>query len=140
MAEPLVPEGGGAPAPGYETADASAAMLGKVAAALVVFLVVVFIGILILFKVLDYSLPRLLDRQPHPLAETRQHDPGPRLQLDPPQQKFDLQATEEQVLTTYDWIDREQGLARIPIDRAIAILARHGRLPAIDTTATGAQP
>ena len=126
--------------PGYETTDASAAMLGKVAAALVALLVAVFIGILILFKVLDYSLPTLLDRQPHPLAETRQQASGPLLQLDPPQQRFDLRAAEEQVLTTYDWVDREQGLVRIPIDRAIAILARHGSLSKIDTTTTATQP
>ena len=139
MAEPVAADAGSR-APGYETTDASAAMLGKVAVAVVVLLITVFIGILILFKVLDYSLPILLDRQPHPLAETRQQASGPFLQLDPPRQKFDLQAAEDQVLTTYDWVDREQGLVRIPIDRAIAILARHGSLSKIDTTTTGTQP
>ena len=139
MAEPVASDAGSR-APGYETTDASAAMLGKVAVAVVVLLITVFIGILILFKVLDYSLPILLDRQPHPLAETRQQASGPFLQLDPPRQKFDLQAAEDQVLTTYDWVDREQGLVRIPIDRAIAILARHGSLSKIDTTTTGTQP
>ena len=127
-------------APGYETTDASAGMLGKVAAALVALLAATFFGILILFKVLDYALPALLDRQPHPLAETRQQPSGPLLQVDPPQQKFDLQAIEDRVLTTYDWVDREQGLVRIPIDRAIAILAKQGRLPKADTTETGPQP
>ena len=139
MAEPMAADGERR-APGYETTDASAGMLAKVAAALAALLVAVFIGILILFKVFDYALPVLLDRQPHPLAETRQQASGPLLQLDPPQQRFDLEATEEQVLTTYDWVDREQGLVRIPIDRAIAILAKQGRLPKADTTETGPQP
>ena len=140
MAEPVAPEGDGPHARGYETTDASASMLGKVAVATAALLVAVFIGIVILFKVLDYSLPMLLDRQPHPLAETRQQASGPVLQLAPPQQRFELQATEEEVLPTYDWVDREQGLVRIPINRAIAILASHGKFPKIDTTATGPQP
>ena len=118
---------------GHETSDASAGMPAKVAIAVAVLLISTFIGVLILFKVLDYIQP-LLNRQTHPLAETRQQASGPLLQVDPPQQKFDMHATEEQVLTTYDWVDREQGLVRIPIDRAIAILAKQGRLPKLDTT------
>ena len=125
---------------GYETSDASAGMLAKVAIGLTVLLISTFIGIVVLFKVLDYTLPLLDDVQTHALAETRQQASGPLLQVDPPQQKFDMQASEEQVLTTYDWVDREQGLVRIPIDRAIAILAKQGRLPKIDTTGTTSQP
>ncbi len=125
---------------GYETSDASARMLAKVAIALAVLLISTFIGIVVLFKVLDYIQPLLDSRQTHVLAETRQQASGPLLQVDPPQQKFDMQANEEQVLTTYDWVDREQGLVRIPIDRAIAILAKQGWLPKIDTTGTATQP
>ncbi len=124
MAEPLAPE-----ARGYEQSDASAGMLARVAIVLAVFLVCVFVGIVVLFKVFSYVQPRLFDEEPHPMTQTRQTATGPRLQLDPPQQKIDLLATENQALTTYDWVDREQGLVRIPIDRAIAILAKQRRLP-----------
>ena len=34
-----------------------------------------------------------------------------------------LEEIEKTVLTTYDWVDQEKGLARIPIKRAIEILA-----------------
>ena len=125
---------------GHEISDASAGMLAKVGIALAVLLISTFIGIVVLFKVLDYVQPLLLERPTHPLAETRQPATGPLLQLDPPQQKFDMEAREEQVLTTYDWVDREQGLVRIPIDRAIAILAKQGQLPKIDTTGAATKP
>ena len=115
--------------PGYEQSDASAGVLAKVAIVLAVSLVTIFVVIVVLFKVFNYVQPRLFDQEPHPLAPARQLASEPRLQLDPPQQKIDMRATESEVLTTYDWVDREMGLVRIPIDRAIAILASQGRLP-----------
>ncbi len=127
MTEPTAQ--GGNEARGYEQSDASAGPLAKAALFLAVSLVCIFVGIIVLFKVFNYVQPRLFDQEPHPMAQTRQTATGPRLQLDPPQQKIDMLATENQVLTTYDWVDREQGLVRIPIDRAIAILVKQGELP-----------
>ena len=40
-----------------------------------------------------------------------------------------LHATENAVLTTYGWVDRQKGLVRIPIDRAMELLLQRG-LPA----------
>lgn len=37
-----------------------------------------------------------------------------------------LRATEDAILTTYGWVDREKGVVRIPIDRAIDLLAQRG--------------
>jgi hypothetical protein len=37
-----------------------------------------------------------------------------------------IRAAEEQVLTTYGWVDRQQGVVRIPIARAMDILVQHG--------------
>jgi len=37
-----------------------------------------------------------------------------------------LRATEDAILTTYGWVDREKGIVRIPIDRAIDLLATRG--------------
>ena len=128
MAEPIAPKSG-SQARGYEQSDASASMLAKVGIVLAVSLVCIFVGIVVLFRVFSYLEPLLFDQEPHALAQTRQPGSGPRLQLDPPQQKIDMKATEDHVLTTYDWVDREQGLVRIPIDRAIAILVKQGRLP-----------
>jgi len=40
-----------------------------------------------------------------------------------------MRAEEDKILKNYGWIDQEKGIVRIPIDRAIEILAQRG-LPA----------
>jgi hypothetical protein len=37
-----------------------------------------------------------------------------------------LQATENAILNTYGWVDRPNGVVRIPIDRAIEIIEQRG--------------
>jgi hypothetical protein len=51
---------------------------------------------------------------------------GPRLNPDQPQKLQALRERENALLDRYGWVDREQGIARIPIQRAIAILADEG--------------
>ena len=68
--------------------------------------------------------------QPHPLAETvgRTTPPPPRLQPNPRSDLLALRAKEQATLETYGWIDREHGVVRIPIERAIDTLAKRGML------------
>ena len=58
--------------------------------------------------------------------------------LDPNQAKSlaELRADERRLLTSYEWLDEQQGLARIPIDRAIEIIAEQG----LPETGAGQQP
>jgi hypothetical protein len=65
------------------------------------------------------------DRAPPPLPEARFDPipPGPRLQPAPPRDMDELRARDDQVLTAYGWVDPANGIARIPIERAISILA-----------------
>lgn len=111
---------------GHETSDAHAGGLAKVAIVLAVSLTLVFFGTVILFKVFAYYQP-LLHTQAHALAETRVEAPSePRVEVDPPRVKIELDRIEAHVLTTYDWVDEEAGLVRIPIARAIKLLAKRG--------------
>jgi len=66
---------------------------------------------------------------PSPLSYTREPTPEPHLEANPGQDLKAMRAAENAVLHSYDWVDKEQGVVRIPIDRAIAILAARG-LPA----------
>ncbi|HKY31600.1 MAG TPA: hypothetical protein VJV23_03605 [Candidatus Polarisedimenticolia bacterium] len=50
--------------------------------------------------------------------------PSPRLQLYPPADLEELRLREEAVLTSYGWVDRPAGVARMPIERAMEIVAR----------------
>lgn len=68
-------------------------------------------------------------RPPEVPASLRQVQPPPvEPSLDVSQQKTlqEMRATEEELLSSYEWIDEQQGVARIPIDRAIQIILENG--------------
>jgi hypothetical protein len=61
------------------------------------------------------------------MAQLTQQFPTPRLQTDDGNQEIaDLHAREDLLLNNYSWADRSQGKVRIPIDRAIELLAQRG--------------
>ena len=80
---------------------------------------------------------------PSPLSYTREPTPEPHLIVNPGQDLKAMRAAENAALHSYDWVDKEHGVVRIPIDRAIAILAARGLpvRPARNKTPTeGAEP
>jgi hypothetical protein len=56
----------------------------------------------------------------------RQLPPEPRLQTKPVQDLRTLHAAEDAVLNSYGWVDRQAGTVRIPIARAMELLAQRG--------------
>ena len=65
---------------------------------------------------------------PNPVAArlgTRQ-PPAPRLQADPRADLEALRARERSTLASYGWVDRDAGVAHIPIDRAIDAIVEEG--------------
>lgn len=102
-------------------------------------LIVVTVGVLVL---MDWTFDVLSARRaqqdvpPSPLAETSLPFPEPRLQIAPAQELRNLRAAEDAVLSSYDWVDRANGIVRIPIERAIDLLVERG-LPARDINPGG---
>lgn len=71
------------------------------------------------------------------MAELTQRFPTPRVQTDDGNQDIaDLHAKEDLLLENYTWVDPAQGKVRIPIERAMQLLAQRG-LP-VATTVTKA--
>ena len=66
-------------------------------------------------------------RSPHP-APSRGNPPSisapVRLQSSPAQDITAFREQKQRLLETYGWLDREHGLAHIPIDRAMELLVR----------------
>jgi hypothetical protein len=106
--------------------------LGLLAVAVVIHLFV--------WMLFAYFSSRVGDRtRQYPLAagqETRL-PPEPRLQANPRGELRDLRAAEDQLLTSYGWVDRDAGIIRIPIDVAMRLTVQRG-LPT--RPATGAKP
>jgi len=75
----------------------------------------------------------------NPLSSSygRHLPPEPRLQTHPVQDLAALHTAEDAVLNSYGWIDRQAGIVRIPIARAMELLAQRG-LPA--QAETGERP
>jgi len=59
-------------------------------------------------------------------VDARRLPPMPRLQSAPIADLKDMRAAEEQILTGYGWVDQAHGVVRIPIDRAMDLLAQRG--------------
>jgi hypothetical protein len=61
------------------------------------------------------------------MAELTQRFPSPRLQTDDGNQDVaDLHAREDLLLENYSWVDPAQGKVRIPIERAMELVAKTG--------------
>jgi hypothetical protein len=61
--------------------------------------------------------------------------PQPRLETDEPREITTFRTQEEQTLHSYGWVDQSAGVVRIPIDRAMELLAQRG-LPTRPQTGT----
>ena len=63
-----------------------------------------------------------------PLATNalRRLPPEPRLQIDPRDDLSNMRRAEEQVLTSYGWVDRNTGVVRIPIEQAMKLTVERG--------------
>ena len=63
-------------------------------------------------------------RQANP-AEAQQF-PEPRLETNEPTEIREFRLKEEQTLHSYGWVDKDAGTVRIPIDRAMQLVAQRG--------------
>jgi hypothetical protein len=59
-------------------------------------------------------------------VDARDLPPLPRLQSAPIQDLREMRAAEDSILGGYGWVDQQHGVVRIPIDRAIDLLAQRG--------------
>lgn len=69
------------------------------------------------------------DVPPVQLVEEQQPPPGPHLQVAPHADLLKLRVAEDAALQSYAWVNRDAGIVRIPIERALELLAERG-LPA----------
>ena len=111
---------------GYETRDVSVQLFARIIVGLVI-ITLMGMGLSWVFFGAEARRMKAADTPPSPLASSLpQQPPEPRLQAAP---WVDLQAyksEEEKNLSTYAWIDAKGGIVRIPIDRAMDLVAQRG--------------
>jgi hypothetical protein len=124
----------------YEQRDVRAGAIVRFALALVVVVILASVFLLGLFKLLARQ-ERRHDPPPPPLAqEAGRLPPAPRLQSTPRQDLEQLRAEEEKELASYGWVDEKAGIAHIPIEEAIKIVAARGLPHAAPAPSPSAAP
>lgn len=66
----------------------------------------------------------------------KQNFPSPQLEIDERTQLDQIRLKEEETLATYGWVDQKAGIVRIPIERAMDLIAQRG-LPTRSQESTG---
>jgi hypothetical protein len=96
----------------------------------VALLVVAFVIHVALYWLLEFYREKAPSPKPVITAPRAEEQiPPPRLQISPRADLAEMRAAQERELTTYGWADKEKQSVRIPIDRAMELLAKRG-LPA----------
>ena len=134
MAEVHLPHGAHASSGGHEihheTSDVNIRAILGFGVGLIVVAAVIHILVWALFVYFNAREAR--QPQPaYPLAVQRENrlPPEPRLQTNPREDLRELRVAEDEMLTTYGWVDRNAGVVRIPIDEAMKLTIQRG-LPA----------
>jgi hypothetical protein len=98
--------------------------IALLALALIVIVVIVSISMRFVFDALD-PLENDARQLAHPLA-VESTPPPPNLQAQPQLDLAEFQARQAAILSSYGWVDRRAGIVRIPIERAMDLVAERG--------------
>jgi hypothetical protein len=113
---------------GYEVQDFSPRLFGRLAVGFIILSIVGGALLFVFFGALR-GLISARDQQVPALQTQPQAPPAPRLQVSPPGDMDVYRRREEQLLSQYQWVSQEQGIVRIPIERAMQLTLERG-LPA----------
>jgi len=116
------------PAAGHELRDLSPGNIALFGAALAAIIGVALLATYALFHFYLVGVTRS-QPSPSPLSYGRGPTPEPRLGVKAGDELAAMRKQESEILNTYGWVDRDRGVVRIPIERAIEMIARRG-LPA----------
>ncbi len=104
----------------HEGADLHIRNVVKVAALLMATLVISILLLLLFFRHMEKRYPGRTS-EAAPVVQDSQLPPVPRLQTNPLSDLQVVREIENSHLDRYAWIDREHGIAQIPIDRAMIL-------------------
>jgi len=113
----------------HETSDVNIRAIFGFAIGLTVTTLFVAFAVWVLFQYFNAREARTTFVE-YPLASQESRvPPEPRLQTNPREDLGNLRAREDRALTSYGWVDRNAGVVRIPIERAMQLVVERG-LPA----------
>ncbi len=106
---------------------------------IVIFMLVLCLLVVFVFALMVWMFNYLerraeaTDQQPSALADRRALPPEPRLQVVPRVELDQYRESVTKQIESYEWIDKDAGVVRIPIERAIELLSERGLPTAAET-------
>jgi len=111
----------------HEPGDVNALALTKFGLSMSALIIVFLFGLWGMFEYLKNRVTELgLPASPSAMVNAQKLPPEPRLQAHPAQDMRDMRAAEEKIMQQYGWIDPDKGIVRIPVDRAMELVAQRG--------------
>ena len=110
---------------GYEKSDASPRGLLYFALIMAAILAAVSLSLILLFKHFQKA-EAPASFVPTPFAAEQPLPPGPRVQPNPGADMQSYYESQQKILNSYGWVDRQKGIVRLPIDRAMQLLLERG--------------
>jgi hypothetical protein len=107
----------------HEGSDVNAWAVGRFGIALLIFCIVT---LAVLFGLFRYFQTRITEVQGVEKAAAPAQPPQPRLLSDEGEELRRVRAAEDQILNNYGWVDASKGIVRIPIQRAMELVAQRG--------------
>lgn len=111
---------------GYEVRDVNLRNLVWLTGILAGVVIIVFVVIGLLYSFLNYNQTARSAPPPPLLEEAQGLPPGPLLQRNPKQDMQDMANEQNGILNNYGWVDKEAGVVRIPIERAMELTLERG--------------
>lgn len=108
------------------TRDATDVDVGLIIKTAVTLLVLLMDITAVLWGFFKFFVERPILGEPEPMPSAERLA-GPRLQISPARDLNELQAAEDEALNSYGWVDRDNGIVRIPIERAMEVLVERER-------------
>ncbi len=111
--------------PGHERTDADTRKVLMFGVGLAVIIVAACLAMWVTFAYLNVHQPPT-GPPPSPLATGRRLPSEPRLQVSETEDIGKVSADEDKALNSYGWVDKDGGVAHIPIERAVDLILERG--------------
>ena len=142
MKPPIEPENN--PTVAHEPTDADSRSITQFGIGLTFFLILSQLALWWVFSSFSKREQKLSPPVPAIIrTQAPKEPPEPRLQANPQSDLKKMLQQEDQVLNNYGWVDPDRGIVRLPVERALEIVAQKG-LPqfkaAAETSPSKAEP
>lgn len=110
----------------HEESDVNIRSIFEFGVGLAVIGALIHLLVWVLFVYFNGREARATPEPPLAVGQESRLPPGPRLQVAPRQDLQDFRAREDEILNNYEWIDKNAGRVRIPIDVAMKLTVQRG--------------